>query len=96
MKHDPLCTHERHHMCICGELRTARVEERTKILLQEDEGHLYRMGKLDSILEIQRIANNIPQGSEYDPIWVALSAAIDAISGGVDLNDKSPSDSQLS
>lgn len=96
MDHDPLCVHEKHHMCICGELRTARVEERAKILKDSEDGKAYRMGRIDAAMEVRRIANTIPQGSEYDPIWVALSAATDAILRGVEVNDDDSSDSRVS
>jgi maltose-binding protein MalE len=41
------------------------------------------MGRLDAASEVKRLANQIPQGSEYDPIWTALSAAVDSIERGV-------------
>jgi hypothetical protein len=91
MIHDPLCTHERHNMCICGELRTARIEERARILKDDEDGKSYRMGRLDAAYEVMRIANQIPQGSEYDPIWTALSAAVDVIQRGVKRDDKDSS-----
>lgn len=79
MKHDPLCIHERHHTCICGELKTARVEERAKILADSEAGEAYRRGRIDAAMEVRRMANMIPDGVTYDPIWTALSAAADAI-----------------
>jgi hypothetical protein len=91
MMHDPLCTHERHSMCICGELRTARIEERSRILKDEEDGRSYRMGRLDAASEVKRLANQIPQGSEYDPIWAALSAAVDSIERGVKKDDEGSS-----
>lgn len=96
MIHDPLCTHERHSMCICGELRTARVEERARIIMDSEEGELYRRGRLDAAMEVRRIANTIPQGATYDPIWTALSAAADAIDRGIKNDDESSSNSELS
>lgn len=95
MTHDPLCVYEKHHMCICGELRTARVEERARILKDSEEGRAYRMGRIDAAMEVRRIANNIPEGQEYNPIWVALSAAADAIDRGVKVDDETQSDSEL-
>lgn len=91
MTHDPLCTHEKHHMCICGELRTARVEERAKIIQDSEEGKAYRMGRVDAAMEVRRLANKIPQGSDYDPMWAALSAAADAIDRGIKVDDKDKS-----
>lgn len=91
MIHDSLCIYDKTQTCVCEELANARLEERIKILKDSEEGKAYRMGRLDAASEVKRIANLIPVGSQYDPIWAALSAAVDAIERGVK-NDNSPSD----
>jgi hypothetical protein len=76
--HDPLCS-PNSNSCICPPLYTARTQERAKILKDSEDGTAYRKGLQDASSKIKAIANELPQGPEFDLLWAAFSSAVDSI-----------------